>query len=102
MTKKEENWAYFTKNHRDIFKAYSEFGKALHTVGGPLDEKQRWLIKVAVSAAGKHELALKTHVEKARTAGCTNPEIEHAILLTATTAGFPTMMNALMVFREML
>ena len=100
MGKKEENFAYFKENHRDIYDAYEDFGKALHTAGGPLEEKQRWLIKVAVSAASGHELALKTHIVKALNAGCTPAEIEHAILLTATTAGFPTMMTALMSFRE--
>jgi len=38
--------------------------------------------------------------EKAKAAGCFEEEIEHAILLTAPTAGFPTMMTALMHFRE--
>ncbi|NQT59368.1 MAG: carboxymuconolactone decarboxylase family protein [Bacteroidetes bacterium] len=84
----------------DIYDAYEEFGKALHTEGGPLEEKQRWQVKVAVSAACRHELALKTHIIKALNAGCTPEEIEHAILLTASTAGFPTMMTALMSFRE--
>ena len=102
MGKKEENFAYFKENHREIYDAYEEFGKVLHTAGGPLEEKQRWLIKVAVSAAGGHELALKTHIVKALNTGCTPEEIEHAILLTATTAGFPTMMTALMSFREKL
>ena len=102
MDKKQKNWNYLIKEHPEIHQAYEAYGKALHDLGGPLDEKQRWLIKTAVSAAGMHELALKTHISKARAAGCTDKEIEHAILLTATTAGFPTMMAALMTFRETL
>lgn len=100
MGKKEENWGYFIKKHPEVYESYEKFGKTLHDQGGPLDEKQRWLIKIAVSAASSHELALKTHIGKARKAGCNNDEIEHAILLTATTSGFPTMMSALMAFRE--
>ena len=102
MDKKKKNWTYFIEEHPEIHQAYEAYGKALHDKGGPLDKKQRRLIKIAVSAASSHELALQTHIEKARKAGCTNGEIEHAILLTATTAGFPTMMKALMTFRETL
>ena len=100
LGKKEANFAYFMEHHREIYEAYEKFGKKLHTEGGPLEEKQRWLIKAAVSAACGHELALKTHIQKALRAGCKSEEIEHAILLTASTAGFPTMMTALISFRE--
>lgn len=100
MGRKEENLAYFQKKHPEIYGAYEEFGKLLHAEGGPLEERERWLIKVAVSAASHYDLALKTHIAKARGAGCSDEEIEHAILLTAPTAGFPTMMTALMAFRE--
>jgi 4-carboxymuconolactone decarboxylase len=100
MGDKQENFTYFKNRHLDIYAAYAEFGRTLHENGGPLDEKQRWLIKIAVSAASGHELALLTHIRKAKDAGCTRDEIEHAVLLTATTVGFPTMMTALMTMRE--
>ena len=100
MGKKEDNFGYFIKKHHEIADAYEEFGKLLHTQGGPLDEKSRWLIKIAVSTAGGHDLALRTHIQKAQKIGCSPSEIEHAILLTASTAGFPAMMSGLMTFRE--
>ena len=100
MTGKEENFGYFIRNHKDIASAYEDFGKLVHTKGGPLDEKSRWLIKVAVSTASSHELALRTHIQKALKSGCTPAEIEHSILLTASTTGFPTMMTGLMIFRD--
>ncbi len=100
MNERHENLKYFKENHREIYKSYEEFGRNLHDKGGPLDEKSRWLIKIAVSAASQYEFALQTHIEKARKAGCTREEIEHAILLIAPTAGFPRMMNALMIFRN--
>ncbi len=102
MGRKEENLAYFKEKHPDIYASYEEFGKLLHDKGGPLKDRERWLIKVAVSAASHHDLALQTHIAKARKHGCSDAEIEHAILLTASTAGFPTMMTALMAFRETL
>ncbi len=87
-------------SHPDIYEAYSQFGKLVHEKGGPLDERTRWLIKVAVSGALGHEKAHLTHMTKALDAGCTPEELEHAILLTAPTAGFPRMMEAMERFRE--
>ncbi len=100
MGKKEDNFGFFIKRHKEIAGAYEDFGKLLHLQGGPLDEKTRWLIKVSVSTTSGHDLALRTHLQKAERAGCTLEEIEHAILLTASTAGFPAMMTGLMIFRE--
>ena len=100
MNEKAKNLKYFKENHPEIYKAYEDFGKELHEKGGPLEEKTRWLIKVAVSASSQYEYALQTHIEKALKAGCTEAEIEHAILMIAPTAGFPRMMEALMVFRN--
>ncbi len=98
--KRKENLDYLMAKHPDLYKSYQEFGHALHEKGGPLDDKTRWLIKIAVSAASQFDFALQTHIEKALKAGCTAEEIEHTILLTAPSAGFPRMMAALMIFRE--
>jgi len=85
--------------HPDIYKAYEIFGKALHDEGGPLSERDGSLVKFAVAVASQFDYALSSHVERALKAGCTLAEIEHAILRTATTAGFSRMMSALMVLR---
>lgn len=100
MNERHENFKYFKEHHPDIYKSYEDFGKELHTKGGPLKEKTRWLIKIAASACSLSEYALESHIEKALKAGCTEDEIEHTILLIAPTVGFPRMMNALMVFRS--
>lgn len=97
---RSENYEYLKKHHSEVFTAYKEFGRSIHEEGGPLNERERSLIKIAISATGRHELALRTHIEKATAAGCSRAEIEHAILLTAPTAGFPTMMAGLLVLRE--
>ena len=98
----DENLEYFTKRHGEIYDAYEKFGKLVHEEGGPLDEKTRWLIKVAVSTEGQNRYSLRTHILKAMNAGCTKDEIEHAILLVAPTAGFPKMMEGLLVLRSIL
>lgn len=99
-TRKGGNLDYFSRKHKEIYEAYQRYGKLIHEDGGPIGEKERWLIKVALSASCGYDLALRTHIQKARAAGCAREEIEHAILLTAPTAGFPTMMTALLVLRE--
>ena len=101
MTNKRiENFVYFKSMHTDVYKAYEAYGKVVHEQGGPIEEKTRWLIKVAVSAAGQHDFSLRSHIHKALSAGCTRSEVEHAILLIAPTAGFPTAMEAIMVLRD--
>ena len=98
--KRRENLKYLKEKHPDIYKSYEDFGSSIHETGGPLDEKTRWLIKIGISAASSYDFALQTHMEKAMKAGCTSEEIEHTLLLTAPSAGFPRMMSALMIFRE--
>jgi 4-carboxymuconolactone decarboxylase len=98
----EKNLKYFMDHHREIYDAYEHYGKLVHENGGPLDEKTRWLIKVALSTDSQYEYALRTHILKALKCGCTKEEIEHAILLVGPTAGFPKTMKGLMIFRHIL
>ena len=98
----KKNLEYFTKNHGEIYAAYENYGKLIHEQGGPLDEKTRWLIKIALSAEGQNKYSLRTHILKALKAGCSEQEIEHAILLVAPTGGFPRMMEGLLVFRDVI
>jgi alkylhydroperoxidase/carboxymuconolactone decarboxylase family protein YurZ len=100
--KPRQNLDALIAKHPEIYEAYAQFGKAVHDQGGPLDEKTRWLVKVAVSATVGIAKAQLTHMIKAREAGCTPDEIEHTLLLIAPTAGFPRMMEAMERFREFL
>jgi len=95
-----ENLDALIESHPEIYDAYTRFGKAVHEQGGPLDERTRWLIKVATSAALGYPKAQLTHMIKALEAGCSPEELEHTILLLAPTAGFPRMMEAMERFRE--
>ncbi len=100
MDKIADNFKYFVSRHKEIYEAYSEYGRLIHEEGGPLDEKTRALMKVVISSVSAHDFALKTHMKKAVEKGCTKEEIEHALLLTAPTVGFPNMMESLLVLRE--
>ncbi len=91
----------FTKFKKEFPKVYSDhemLGKEIHGKSGPLTEKMCWLIKAAISGATRHELALETHIMKAKEAGATNEEIKHVLLLLIQTAGFPTFTEAYSVF----
>jgi 4-carboxymuconolactone decarboxylase len=100
MEARKENWKYFRHGYPEAHEAYEAFGKALGSDNGPLDAKTCALVKLGIAAASQYDLALRSHIEKALAAGCTPDEVEHAILQTATTAGFPRMMAALMIWRE--
>lgn len=76
-------------------------GKADPREGRLPARKTRWLIKVAISAASGHRIALETHIAKAREAGASDDEIVHVLLLLIQTTGFPNFMEAYSVFRKM-
>lgn len=94
----------FTKFKKEFPRVYSDheaLGKEIHENSGPLPEKIRWLIKIAVSGASQHPIALETHIMKAKEAGVSDDEIKHALLLLIQTAGFPTFMEAYSIFKKM-
>lgn len=84
----------FLENYPAIGKAYSDLGQAVHQAG-PLDEKTRALVKVAISGAARLEGGFHSHVRKAISAGATKDELQHVALLSLPTIGFPAMMALL-------
>ena len=93
-----KHFTKFTKNYPDVARAYSELGEAVHK-SGPLDEKTRALVKIAISGGSKTQGAFHAHVRKARNLGVSFEEIRHVALLSTPTIGFPNMM-ALMSWIE--
>jgi alkylhydroperoxidase/carboxymuconolactone decarboxylase family protein YurZ len=94
----------FTKFKKEFPRVYSDheaLGREIHDNSGPLPEKIRWLIKIAVSGASQHPIALETHIMKAKEAGVSDDEIKHTLLLLIQTTGFPTFMEAYSVFKKM-
>jgi 4-carboxymuconolactone decarboxylase len=96
-----EIFTTFKKDFPEINATHEALGEQIHDQARPLPEKMRWLIKVAISAASRHHLALETHISKARAAGATDKEIEHTLLLLIQTVGFPTFMEAYSVFKNL-
>ncbi len=91
----------FKKDFPQVYEDNEALGKEIHEKSGPLPDKSRWLIKIAISGASRHLLALETHIIKAREAGVTDKEIKHVLLMLIPTTGFPTFMEAYTVFKKM-
>ena len=87
-------YAQFKARFPQILEKNEELGTFIHEHGGPLDEKTRWLIKLGISAASRHQTAVATHAARAKEAGASQEEIVHALLLVIPTCGFPTFMEA--------
>ena len=87
----------FEKLHKDypeVAKAYEELGKAVHS-SGPLDNKTRALIKLAISTGAGLEGAVHSHTRKAIELGISKEEIRQTILLALPTIGLPPTMAAI-------
>jgi len=91
----------FTETYPAVAEAYQKLGDAVHSVG-PLDEKTRALIKLAISTGARLEGAVHSHARKAMTAGCTAEELKHVALLSLPTIGLPSMMAALSWIEDIL
>jgi 4-carboxymuconolactone decarboxylase len=92
-------FSQFKEEFPEVYEKHEALGKEVHEKGGPLDEKSRWLVKIAISGACNHKRALETHIRKAKDAGVGEAEIKHALLLLVPTAGFPAFMKAYGVFK---
>ena len=84
----------FTEDYKNVAEAYESLGTAVHNAG-PLDEKTRALVKLAISTGARLEGAVHSHVRKALKSGVKAEEIRHAIMLSLPTIGLPSMMAAL-------
>ena len=95
-----EIFSQFKKEFPEIHAKHEALGKEIHEMGGPLSEKSRLLIKIAISGACNHKRALETHIRKAKAAGVKEDEIRHALLLLIPTAGFPAFMKSYAVLKR--
>lgn len=94
MTQLPKRFQKFTDDYPEVAKAYEQLGDAVHKAG-PLDEKTRALIKLAISTGARLEGAVHSHARKAIKAGCTPEEMRQVALLSLPTIGLPSMMAAL-------
>jgi len=81
------------ERHPDFLQAVEALGKAVRKEG-PIDEKTAQLIQLAAAAAIRSEGSVHSHTARAIDAGATPQEIYHALILLASTIGFPNVMAA--------
>lgn len=84
----------FGEKYPELAKAYEKLGEQCRRAG-PLDPKQRALVKLGISIGARLEGAVHSHVRKALDAGVQPDRIRHAVLLALPTIGLPSMMAAL-------
>ena len=89
----------FVKKYPQVADQYEAMGDAVHGQG-PLSDRDRALIKLAISGSHLYSSAFKAHIRKALASGISRQEIEHLVLLFLPTVGFPTMMAALGIVEE--
>jgi alkylhydroperoxidase/carboxymuconolactone decarboxylase family protein YurZ len=101
MDRLPKRYLKFFEDYPEVGKAYESFGDAVGKVG-PLDEKTRCLVKLAMSIGARMEGAAKSHVHKALQAGASPEEVRQVAVMSAPTIGFPNMMAGLSWVDEVL
>jgi 4-carboxymuconolactone decarboxylase len=91
----------FQRQFPEISETYAELAIRCHE-GGPLDEKTRELVKLGISIGLSSEGAIRSHARRALDAGVTAEGVRHAVLMSLTTAGFPSMIAAMKWVDEVL
>ncbi|HWQ55723.1 MAG TPA: carboxymuconolactone decarboxylase family protein [Bryobacteraceae bacterium] len=79
----------FEKKHPAIWQAFARLGEVCHEAG-PLDQKTRRLVKLAMAVALRHEGAVHSATRNALRSEITPEEIEHVVILAITTIGWPS------------
>jgi alkylhydroperoxidase/carboxymuconolactone decarboxylase family protein YurZ len=95
------NYEEFQINYPEIWQAYDRLGAAIHEQG-PLDDKTRQLVKLALAIGVRSEGAVHSHTRKCLALGITAAEIRQVVLLAIPTAGYPTAMAALTWVNDLL
>jgi alkylhydroperoxidase/carboxymuconolactone decarboxylase family protein YurZ len=77
-----------SKRHPEIWKAFNALGERCHEAG-PLDDKSRRLVKLALCIGAGLEGGTHSAVRNALKTGITAEEMEHVALLAISTLGLP-------------
>ena len=91
----------FSKNYPEIVEHYDKLGRICRNAG-PLDNKSQDLIKLGIAIGVNSRGAVMSAVRKALASQASPEEINHAILLSITTTGFPNMIAAMGWVQEVL
>jgi 4-carboxymuconolactone decarboxylase len=93
MSDKPKAHHQFMTEFPDVAAAYEQLATASHD-NGPLDDKTRQLVKLALAIGLGHEGAVHAHARRALESGITPAEIKHVVTLAVTTLGMPNTVAA--------
>ncbi|MCC6604372.1 MAG: carboxymuconolactone decarboxylase family protein [Anaerolineae bacterium] len=88
MSDKPKAHQQFLEEFPAVAAAYEQMATAVHE-NGPLDNKTRQLVKLALAIGLGHEGAVHAHTRRALADGITPAEIKHVVTLAVTTLGMP-------------
>ena len=83
----------------ELWAAYQAMGQACADAG-PMDEKTRRLVKLALAIGARSEGAVHSHARRGLQEGISPEEIRQTAVLAITTLGFPAAMAALSWIRD--
>jgi alkylhydroperoxidase/carboxymuconolactone decarboxylase family protein YurZ len=89
----------FRQQYPKVWQAFSELADECHSAG-PLDDKNRKLIKVALALGAGLEGATHSAVRHALDEGVMQEELSQVAVLAITTLGYPSAMRALSWIRD--
>jgi AhpD family alkylhydroperoxidase len=93
MARLPKAYEAFKRSYPELWQAYDRLGMVA-LEAGPLDQKTRELIKLALALGAKLEGAAHSHTRRALAAGASPAEILHVVVLGITTLGFPSTIAA--------
>jgi alkylhydroperoxidase/carboxymuconolactone decarboxylase family protein YurZ len=78
----------FEKEYPQVWQSFTQLAQACHE-SGPLDEKTRRLVKLAIAIGLRQEGAVHSAVRQAVETGITTAELRQVAVLSITTIGWP-------------
>jgi len=83
----------------EIWRAFQQLGAAT-AAAGPLDERTRRLVNLAIAIASGSEGATHSHARRALADGISPEELDHVAYLAITTLGWPQAIRGLSWVRD--
>ena len=107
-TTEEDEMGYLPEIYREFQERYPEVSRAYDALAstchewGPLDAKTRRLVKLGIAIGLVSDGAVRSHARRALDEGVSPDELRHAVLMTVTTAGYPTMIATMKWVEEVI
>jgi alkylhydroperoxidase/carboxymuconolactone decarboxylase family protein YurZ len=93
--------AKLASRHPNVWSAYQQLGAAV-AQAGPLDQKARRLVKLALAIGRESEGAVHSHARRGLAEGIAAEELRHVALLAIPTLGLPGAVKAMTWMNDIL